>query len=59
MTAQDRIQRLITDLDRVRGYMVAVIADARRAQVEVPIGVAASIEVWRSWADRLRDQVEE
>jgi hypothetical protein len=59
VTAQDRIQRLIADLDRVRGYMVAVIADARRAGAEVPIGVTASIEVWRSWADRLRESAEE
>jgi hypothetical protein len=50
-----RRRRLISDADRVRGYMVAVIADARRADAQVPVGVTASVEVWRAWADRLRD----
>lgn len=57
--APSRRQRLIADVDRVRRYAVAVIQDARRAGVEVPIGVTASIEVWRSWADRLREWAEE
>jgi hypothetical protein len=34
--------------------MVAVIADARRIGAEVPIGVTASVEVWRAWHDRLQ-----
>jgi hypothetical protein len=50
-----RRQRLIEDVDRVRGYMTAVIADARRAGVEVPIGVTASVTIWRSWAERLAE----
>jgi hypothetical protein len=54
MTAADRRRRLAEDVDRTRGLMAAVIADARRAGAEVPIGVTASITVWRSWADRLR-----
>lgn len=41
MTGQDRLQRLIADVDWVRRYAVAVIADARRAGVGVPIGVTA------------------
>jgi hypothetical protein len=53
MAGLDRRQRLAADVDRVRRYMVAVIADARRAEVEVPIGVAASIETWRAWAEWL------
>jgi hypothetical protein len=55
VTGQDRRDRLVADMDRVRGYMVAVIADARRAEVEVPVGVTASVEVWRSWAERLAE----
>jgi hypothetical protein len=54
-----RRQRLVADVDRVRRYAVAVIADARRAGAEVPLGVTASIEVWRAWADRLREWAEE
>jgi hypothetical protein len=54
-----RRQRLVADVDRVRRYMVAVIADARRAGVEVPIGVMASIGVWRSWGEQLQEQAEE
>jgi hypothetical protein len=59
MAAADRRRRLVADVDRVRGYMAAVIADARRAGVEVPVGVMTSITVWRSWADRLRELAEE
>jgi len=54
-----RRQRLVADVDRVRRYMVAVIADARRAGAEIPVGVTASVEIWRAWADRLREWAEE
>lgn len=54
-----RRQRLIADVDRVRRYAVAVIADARRAGAEVPLGVTASVEIWRAWANRLREWAEE
>jgi hypothetical protein len=56
---QNRRQRLVADIDRTRGLMVAVIADARRAEAEVPLGVTASIEVWRSWGERLEAWAEE
>lgn len=56
---QDRRQRLVADVERTRGLMVAVIADARRVGAEVPLGVTASVEVWRSWGDRLRELAEE
>jgi hypothetical protein len=59
MAGQDRRHRLVADVDRVRRYAVAVIADARRAGAEVPLGVTASIEIWRAWADRLRDWAKE
>jgi hypothetical protein len=59
MAGQDRRHRLVADVDRVRRYAVAVIADARRAGAEVPLGVTASIEIWRAWADRLREWAEE
>jgi hypothetical protein len=59
MAGQDRRHRLVADVDRVRRYAVAVIADARRAGAEVPLGVTASIEIWRAWADRLRGWAEE
>jgi hypothetical protein len=59
MAGQDRRRRLVGDVDRTRGLMVATIADARRAGVEVPIGITASIEVWRAWADRVREWAEE
>ena len=45
MAGQDRRQRLVADVDRVRRYAVAMIADARRAGVEVPLGVTASVEI--------------
>jgi hypothetical protein len=54
-----RRQRLVADVDRVRRYAVAVIADARRAGVDVPVGVTASIEVWRSWGERLQEWAKE
>jgi hypothetical protein len=53
MIAGDRRRRLASDAHRVIGYMSAVLTDARRAQAEVPDGVAASVTVWRSWAARL------
>jgi hypothetical protein len=53
--ATDRRHRLVEDVDRTRGLMAATIADARRADAQVPLGVAASVEVWRSWSDRLLD----
>jgi hypothetical protein len=46
-------ERLASDARRTTGLMAAVIADAERAQAEVPDGVAASVTVWRSWAERL------
>jgi hypothetical protein len=46
-------QRLADDARRTTGLMAAVIADAERASAEVPDGVAASVTVWRTWADRL------
>jgi hypothetical protein len=55
MAGQDRRHRLVADVDRVRRYMVAVIADARRAEVEVPLGVTASVETWRTWAEWLAE----
>jgi hypothetical protein len=59
VTGQDRRRRLVEDVDRTRGLMLATIQDARRASAEVPIGVTASVEVWRAWADRLRELAEE
>jgi hypothetical protein len=56
---RDLRQRVAADATRTRGLMVATIADARRVGVEVPIGVTASIEVWRAWADRIREWAEE
>jgi hypothetical protein len=53
--ATDRKRRLVEDVDRTRGLMAATIADARRVGAEVPIGVTASITVWRAWSDRLLD----
>jgi hypothetical protein len=55
MAGQNRRERLVADVDRVRRYAVAVIADARRAEIEVPLGVTASVEVWRSWAEQLAE----
>jgi hypothetical protein len=37
----------------------AVIADARRAGAEVPVGITASVEICRAWADRLQEWAEE
>jgi hypothetical protein len=56
--ATDRKRRLVEDVDRTRGLMSAAIADARRVGAEVPIGVTASVEVWRTWSDRLLDWAE-
>ena len=56
--ATDRKRRLVEDVDRTRGLMAATIADARRAGAEVPIGVTASVQVWRTWSDRLLDWAE-
>jgi len=53
--AADRKRRLVEDVDRTRGLMAATIADARRVGAEVPIGVTASITVWRAWSDPLLD----
>jgi hypothetical protein len=51
--AADRRRRLVDDTRRTIGLMAAVVADAQRAQAEIPDGVTASITVWRSWAARL------
>ena len=51
--------RLVQDVARTQGLMVATIAEARRVGAEVPVGVTASIEVWRAWADRIREWAEE
>jgi len=51
--ATDRKRRLANDAYRTIGLMAAVLADARRAQAEVPDGVTASVTVWRAWAARL------
>jgi hypothetical protein len=59
MPAQDRRRRLVADVDRTQGLMLATITDARRAGAEVPLGVTTSVEVWRAWADRLREWAEE
>jgi hypothetical protein len=48
-------ERLADDARRTTGLMAAVIADAERAQADVPDGVAASVTVWRTWAGRLAD----
>jgi hypothetical protein len=56
---QGRRERLVESVERVRGFMLAVIADARRAGVDVPIGVTASVDVWRFWQDRLERQADE
>jgi hypothetical protein len=55
MTAADGGRRVADDTRRIVGLMVAVIADARRAGAEVPVGVTASVEVWRAWSNRLGD----
>jgi hypothetical protein len=55
MTAADRRRRVADDTRRTVGLMVAVVADARRAGAEVPVGVTASVEVWRAWSNRLGD----
>jgi hypothetical protein len=59
MAGQDRRRRLVADVDRTRGLMVATIADARRVGVEVSIEAVTPIEVWRAWDDRLREWAEE
>jgi hypothetical protein len=51
--AADRKRRLVEDVDRTRGLMVATIADARRVRAEVPVDVTASVEAWRAWSDQL------
>jgi hypothetical protein len=59
VSGQDLRRRLVADVDRVRLYMVATIADARRVGAEVPVEVTASTKSWRSWADRLSTWAEE
>jgi hypothetical protein len=51
----DPAERLISDIARTRGLMRAVIASARRLEVEIPLAVTASIESWRSWEDQLAE----
>jgi hypothetical protein len=49
----DPRRRLADDARRTTGLMALVFADADRAGANVPDGVAASVTVWRAWADRL------
>jgi hypothetical protein len=56
--AYDLRQRLVQDVVRTQGLMVAMIADARRVGAEVPDGVTASVTVWRSWTERLEEWAE-
>jgi hypothetical protein len=58
MPAQERRRRLVENVDRTRGLILATIADARRVGAEVPVGVTASVEVWRSWGERLQEWAE-
>jgi hypothetical protein len=47
--------RLADDARRTVWLMAALLADAERANAEVPAGVAACLTVWRSWAARLAE----
>lgn len=52
----DLRQRLIEDIRRTAGLMTAVIVDARRLGIEVPIAVTTTVWIWRSWANLIEDQ---
>ena len=41
------------DTARAAGYMSAVLADARRAQAEIPDAITASVALWWGWVARL------
>jgi hypothetical protein len=59
MAGQDRRRRLVEDVDRTRGLMLATIADARRVGAEVPLAITVSVESWRTWSDRLLEWAED
>jgi hypothetical protein len=46
---QTKRERLAIDVESTRLLMVATIADARRLEASVPIGITASVDVWRYW----------
>jgi hypothetical protein len=54
MTKAQR-ERLAADVRRGTGYMAAVVTDARRAGVDIPDAIGASVLVWRTWAELLEE----
>jgi hypothetical protein len=50
----NRRRRLVDDVNRTLGLMVAVLVDAHRADATIPHPVTAGIDAWRDWADQLR-----
>jgi len=50
--------QLADDAHNVVLLMGGVLADAKRANAEMPDGVVACLAVWRSWAGRLAEWAE-
>jgi hypothetical protein len=55
----DLRRRLVLDVMRTQGLMVATLTDARRIGAPVSLGVAASAFIWSTWATDLADWVKE
>jgi hypothetical protein len=48
-TPEDVQREVAEDARRTVGYMDSVVTRARRADVSVPGGVTACVDVWRGW----------
>jgi hypothetical protein len=49
----DACRRLLEDIGWAHGYMVVIIAEARRLDLAVPPAVVLCADNWRGWHRRL------
>jgi hypothetical protein len=56
---QDRHAMLVMDIARTRGYMRAVIAEARALDVPVPPVVVVATAAWGEWLEHLTRPIED
>jgi hypothetical protein len=55
---QGRRERLAQDIQRVQGYMAAVLTDARRLDAPDNFDAATAISIWRNWSVKVQEWAE-
>jgi hypothetical protein len=56
---QSQRQRVAQDAIRVRGYMAAVLTDARRVDAPARVDAASALAIWRNWTTKLEGWAEQ